>query len=207
MLFRSSEAACLAGLFIGSNKKVYTVKYFDSVQQEEIIKTENNKMFSGSLAILINSNSASASELLAGALQEYQRAVIVGHRSFGKGTFQEIEQWKESETIGYFKTKGFYLLPSGQTTQFYGVEPDVFVEDAQQIVSNEEINYINPIRPEQKYNFQLHPKKISLKTTSSGCRSERQSELIKNSDNVLLKAFDVLCDRTQLSQMNQNPQL
>ncbi len=204
---RLSEAACLAGLFIGPDKKVYTVKYFDSVQQEEIIKTENDKMFSGSLAILINSNSASASELLAGALQEYQRAVIIGNRSFGKGTFQEIEQWKESATIGYFKTKGFYLLPSGQTTQFYGVEPDVFVEGAQQTISNEEINYINPIRPEQKYNIHPQIKQRSSKLLNE-CSNVQKSVFIENFDHVLSKAIEVLnCEQTTLKTAQQNQQI
>ncbi len=204
---RLSEAACLAGLFIGPNRKVYSVKYFDSALSEEVIQTENDKMFSGSLVVLINSNSASAAELLAGALQEYKRATIVGHRSFGKGTFQEVEQWKESDTIGYFKTKGFYLLPSGQTTQFYGVVPDVFVEQAQQVVSNEEINYIYPIKPEQKYNIQLQLKKSQSKLALSACHSEELSDPSKNTDHVLLKAFDVLCGHTQLSQIAHDNQL
>lgn len=209
---RLSEAACLASLFIGPGQKVYSVKYFDSVQQEEVVMTEDKQMFSGPLAILINSNSASASELLAGALQEYKRAIVVGHRSFGKGTFQEVEQWKESETIGYFKTKGFYLLPSGQTTQFYGVQPDIFVEGAQQVVSNEEINYMNPIRPDQKYIIQPQIKNRTAKVLTH-CPADQspvdqKNIFIEKSDQVLSKAIEFLnCGSATLKTAQQNQQI
>lgn len=144
---RLSEASCLAGLFLGANQRVYSVKYFDPILPNEVVLSKGDKIYSGALVVLINNNSASASELLAGALQEHQRALVVGQRSFGKGTFQEIESWNDDETIKLFKTKGFYLLPSGETTQLSGLSPDFHVLNPEEETS-EQNNYFNPINPE-----------------------------------------------------------
>lgn len=142
-----SEAACLTGLFIGENKTIYSVEYFDLSKSNEVVLTSAERIYSGALAVLVNTNSASAAELFAGAIQEYRRGIVIGAKTFGKGTFQEIESWGKSKNIGFFKTKGFYLLPSGRSTQFYGVTPDIELEEAKTGDSSEETNYINPIKP------------------------------------------------------------
>lgn len=144
---RLSEAACLAGLFIGEDKSIYSVQYFDLSKTNEVVLTSAERIYSGALAVLVNTNSASAAELFAGAIQEYRRGIVIGSKTFGKGTFQEIETWDKSEKIGYFKTKGFYLLPSGRSTQFYGVTPDIELAEAVTGDASEESNYINPIKP------------------------------------------------------------
>ena len=115
-----SEASCMAGLFMGENKKIYSIKYFDVSKESEDVYSQKEQVYSGPLLVLVNSVSASASELLAGAVQEYRRAIVVGSITFVKGTFQEIEPWNDSKKIGLFKTQGFYLLPSGESPQFYG---------------------------------------------------------------------------------------
>ena len=157
---RLSEAACLAGLFLGNNQKVYSVKYFDPILPNEVVLSKGEKLYNGALVVLINNNSASASELLAGALQEYQRALVIGQRSFGKGTFQEIENWNDDESIKLFKTKGFYLLPSGETTQLSGLSPD-FVVMSEDEETSEQNNYFNPINPEI-YGLKSHRLEQSL---------------------------------------------
>ena len=144
---RLSEAACLAGLFLGPSQVVYRVKYFDPIAQNEVVLSTGGKIYSGALVVVQNNNSASASELLAGALQEHQRAVVIGQRSFGKGTFQEIDDWPADEGIKLFRTKGFYLLPSGQTTQLSGLAPDFYIESLP-LTASEQMNYFNPISPE-----------------------------------------------------------
>lgn len=138
------EAACIAGLFIGKNKKACYVEYFDKDKPNEVILTSENKIYDGPLVVLVNSLSASSSELLAGGLKDYKRALVVGERTFGKGTFQEPEPWLQNSSVSLFKTQGFYLLPSQNSTQLVGVTPD--------IVLNFEVNsryedtvYFNPI--------------------------------------------------------------
>lgn len=124
------EAACMVGLFVGPKRKTFELRYFDKSVDAEVYATRKAKVFSGSLAVLINSGSASASEILAGALQDFGRAVLVGETSFGKGTFQEGEVWDLNSKIVFFQTKGLFYLPSGRSPQAHGITPDVEVASA-----------------------------------------------------------------------------
>ena len=78
------------------------------------------------LVVLINSGSASASEIVAGALQDHKRAVIVGTKSFGKGSVQTVLPM--GQDAGIRLTTARYYTPSGRSIQALGVTPDVFIE-------------------------------------------------------------------------------
>lgn len=78
------------------------------------------------MVVLINEGSASASEIVSGALQDHKRAIIVGEKSFGKGSVQVILPVDEKEAIRL--TIARYYLPSGRTIQAVGVVPDVPVK-------------------------------------------------------------------------------
>lgn len=84
------------------------------------------------LVVLINGGSASASEIVAGALQDHRRAVIVGTKSFGKGSVQTIIPFKKSNsdntTTGIRLTTARYYTPSGESIQSKGIEPDIIIE-------------------------------------------------------------------------------
>lgn len=82
------------------------------------------------MVVLINSSSASASEIVAGALQDHQRAKIMGDRSFGKGSVQTILPMTFGDkTVGVKLTTARYFTPSGRSIQARGIEPDVYVDD------------------------------------------------------------------------------
>jgi carboxyl-terminal processing protease len=81
------------------------------------------------LVVLINEGSASASEIVAGALQDHKRAVIMGTRSFGKGSVQTVIPISEDRAIKL--TTALYFTPSGRSIQAQGIEPDVLVERAE----------------------------------------------------------------------------
>ena len=82
------------------------------------------------IVVLINSSSASASEIVAGALQDHKRAVIMGDRSFGKGSVQTILPMTFGDkTVGVKLTTARYYTPSGRSIQAKGIVPDVFVDD------------------------------------------------------------------------------
>lgn len=78
------------------------------------------------LVVLINDGSASASEIVAGALQDHKRAVIMGTRSFGKGSVQSVIPLNNDRAIKL--TTALYFTPNGRSIQAQGIEPDVVVE-------------------------------------------------------------------------------
>ena len=77
--------------------------------------------------MLVNGHSASASEIVTGALQDRDRAKVVGEQTFGKGVFQEIEPLSNGGALDI--TVGEYFLPSGRNLGGAGVEPDVVARD------------------------------------------------------------------------------
>ena len=100
-------------------------------------KYENRKWFAKkgdiidgeTMVILINYGSASASEIVAGALQDHKRAILVGESTYGKGSVQSIIPLKNGG--GMRLTISKYYLPSGKSISEVGVEPDIFVEEVE----------------------------------------------------------------------------
>lgn len=87
--------------------------------------TKSNTISDLPLVVLVNEGSASASEIVSGALQDLKRAVIVGEKTFGKGSVQVVMPITETEGIKL--TVARYYLPSGRTIQAVGVTPDIEV--------------------------------------------------------------------------------
>lgn len=103
-----------------------------STRGRDLSESERHNATAGDLAqgkpivVLINGASASASEIVAGALQDHNRAVVVGTRSFGKGSVQTIMPLGEDRAIRL--TTARYYTPSGRSIQALGVQPDIIVE-------------------------------------------------------------------------------
>ena len=86
------------------------------------------------LVVLIDSGSASASEIVAGALQDHRRAIIIGTQSFGKGSVQTIIPFQVSnsdELTGIRLTTARYYTPSGESIQGKGITPDIIIEQGE----------------------------------------------------------------------------
>lgn len=144
------EAACITSLFVGSDKKIFEVRYLDPGKKVEEYFGGEEKIFDLPVAVLINAASASASEIVAGALRDLNRAVLVGERTFGKGSFQEGEYWSQNKKIALFETKGFYYLPSGRSPQMKGLIPDVTVSFDNIWVGRESDQFMNPLRAPER---------------------------------------------------------
>lgn len=144
------EAACITSLFVGPDKKIFEVRYLDPRKKAEDYYGSEEKIWELPVAVLINGASASAAEIVAGALRDFNRAVLVGERTFGKGSFQEGEYWAQNKKVALFETKGFYYLPSGRSPQMKGLEPDVSVVFDKLTMGREEDQFMNPLRAPEK---------------------------------------------------------
>ena len=121
-----------------------------SAKDKEVTSaTKKGKYTSFPIVVLVDQYSASASEIVSGALQDNKRALIVGERTFGKGSFQEGDIWNLNAKVALFETKGFYYLPSGFSPQKMGLSPDLSVESANS-GSREEGQYWNSLDLSQK---------------------------------------------------------
>ncbi len=98
------------------------------------------------LVVLINGGSASASEIVAGALQDHRRAVLIGAKSFGKGSVQTIMALQGEGAIRL--TTARYYTPSGRSIQALGIEPDILVEERALAAAAEGADPARPPRSE-----------------------------------------------------------
>ncbi len=115
-----AEANGMVGLFIESGPTVQIRQSNSRVIREG--KRRSSAYYSGPLAVLINRMSASASEIFAGAIQDYQRGIVIGTQSFGKGTVQSVNPLSH----GQLKlTESKFYRVSGDSTQNRGVIPDI----------------------------------------------------------------------------------
>ncbi|MBE8222030.1 MAG: PDZ domain-containing protein [Bdellovibrionales bacterium] len=124
-----SDAVKISGLFFKTGGVVRQSKRMPIYS--ELKDRDERVQFAGPLVVLVNRFSASASEIVSGALQDYKRAIIVGAGStYGKGTIQTIEPLGR-RSFGALKiTIGMFYIPSGKTTQHQGVTPDILFPTA-----------------------------------------------------------------------------
>ncbi len=114
------EANDLTGLFLKSGP---TVQIKTKYRVSRLYDEDPRIVYTGPLVVLMNRMSASASEIFAGAIKDYNRGLIVGTRSFGKGTVQELKPLGD----GRLKvTSAKFYRVSGKSTQHKGIEPDVW---------------------------------------------------------------------------------
>ncbi|NDV19163.1 PDZ domain-containing protein [Pseudodesulfovibrio sp. JC047] len=116
------QAVSVADTFIEDGTIVY-IQGKNEADRKDFYATKNSNEVKVPLVTLINAGSASASEIVAGALQDHKRSLIVGERSFGKGSVQTIIPM--SDGSGIKLTTALYYTPSGRSIQATGIEPDL----------------------------------------------------------------------------------
>ncbi|HEY6452914.1 MAG TPA: carboxy terminal-processing peptidase [Steroidobacteraceae bacterium] len=126
------EAIGLTHLFINHGP---AVQLKDTSGQLEVLdEPDPGQVYAGPLSVLIDRTSASASEIFAGAIQDYHRGLIIGQTSFGKGTVQSViplDRWSSKPTEGQLTvTIGKFYRVTGESTQLRGVTPDIALPSA-----------------------------------------------------------------------------
>jgi carboxyl-terminal processing protease len=142
---------------------VYTKGHLPQLQYQA--KASGSDMLKGApLVVLVNEGSASASEIVAGALQDYRRGVIVGIRSFGKGSVQTVIPLDKTHALKL--TTALYYTPAGRQIQNSGIKPDVVVENFKVTSTNPDTLVLGPIREFELKNH-LKSKNTMTETTAS----------------------------------------
>ncbi|SIT69024.1 carboxyl-terminal processing protease [Ectothiorhodosinus mongolicus] len=139
------------------------------------------------LVILVNAGSASASEIVAGALQDHNRAVIMGTSTFGKGSVQTILPMDQGKALKL--TTARYYTPSGRSIQAEGIEPDIILEPL--VVAENDDNAMRPITEAQlNRHLRGNGSEANEETDSRPSLARRDYQLYEALN--LLKGLDIL---------------
>jgi len=171
-------AVRVTGNFIEKGKLIVSTKGRKGSQNLEFISRASHPILEMPMVVLINEGSASGSEIVAGALQDYKRAIILGTKSFGKGSVQTIIPL--SDGSGLRLTTSKYFTPSGKEIHGKGVMPDIMVEEGKIELAGKEGAAVE--KPQDIFQ-ELEKKEERVK------EEEKQDY---KSDNQLMRAVDIL---------------
>jgi carboxyl-terminal processing protease len=118
----------ISDLFVEKGKNIYQIKDRDEKISSHAASRNVVKNFK-KIVVLVNENSASASEVVALALKESSNAIVVGVKTFGKGTVQETKTLKSGAMVKY--TSAYWLSPNGNSINKIGITPDIKVEEVE----------------------------------------------------------------------------
>ncbi|MCX5702106.1 MAG: S41 family peptidase [Candidatus Omnitrophica bacterium] len=172
------EAVKVTGKFIEKGNLIVYTKGRLASQNLEFVSESNRPILDSPMVVLINEGSASGSEIVAACLKHYKRAILLGTKSFGKGSVQTIIPL--SDGSGLRLTTSRYFTPSGEVIHGKGVEPDIIAEESR-------------IGPETKEEVELEkPQYIFEKLEKSDQENKGAQAPDYKSDNQLMRAVDIL---------------
>ncbi len=115
-------AVDILSAFIRGQKEVVSIEYRDAAKNEKLRTSGNAQLPDVPLVVLINRGSASASEIVAGAIRDLKRGILLGETSYGKGTVQEVDPLPDGSSLRFTIAK--WLTPNGSSVSKVGIKPD-----------------------------------------------------------------------------------
>jgi len=182
------QAVKVAENFLDEGKLIVYTEGREKDSQMRFTSRKGDKQPNYPIVVLINSGSASASEIVAGALQDHKRAVVMGVQSFGKGSVQTILPL--SDNSGLRLTTARYYTPSGRSIQAKGITPDIAVEKIELASTTEKKDAMH-LREKDLENHFENDKKEPSSETSAALPLYKTDEQVKN-DYQIMRALDLL---------------
>ena len=145
------------------------------------------------IVVLINGGSASASEIVAGALQDHRRAIVVGTKSFGKGSVQTVMPLRGDGAMRL--TTARYYTPSGRSIQALGVSPDIVVQQPRVLPGQQEEEETRPTRTEADLRGSLNNDSLTedeIRQIEADREKVEQTARLRDEDYQLAYAIDIL---------------
>jgi carboxyl-terminal processing protease len=171
-------AVKVAEKFVEKGKMIVYTKGRKPEQSLKFISRSEHPIIDIPIVVLINGGSASGSEIVAGCLQDYRRAIILGTKSFGKGSVQTVVPLRDGSALRITTSK--YFTPSGKVIHEKGVEPDIVVEEAK--IELAQLKELKTESPEDVFE--------ELEKKEKPAKEEKPFDY--KSDNQIMSAIDVL---------------
>ena len=213
-----NAAVNISDLFLEKEKLIVSTKGRMGKRSEQVFKSENDPVYTGSIIVLVNKGSASASEILSAAVKDNKRGTLLGEKTFGKGSVQK--SFNLDDNLGVAITIARYYTPSGELIHGKGIKPDYDIS-LETINKNDRKNmgiiekkklmdaFVTKnmeYTEESKARFKEHLKKNNVELSNRSAdfllkariyRYKKKPLYDLEFDKQLVKALDIISDQTK----------